>query len=55
MSIIGNLIFSVIIGFLISLVWVILECIVYKEPQPRVIDDIMVLIFMIVIFVLRSF
>lgn len=39
------IILTCIITILYSLIWMILERAIYKEIQPRIVDDIMMLLF----------
>lgn len=46
--------FTLIIGFLIGIAWQLLEVAFYGEVQPRKVDDIILLVFMVIIFILKS-
>lgn len=37
---------TIIISLCLSMVWQLLELIIYKEVQPRAVDDIMMLVYM---------
>lgn len=53
MNILGALGFTLLIGFLIGIAWELLELAIYKQIQPRIVDDIILVVFMVIIFILK--
>lgn len=49
-----DLIFTLVIGFLMGIAWELLELAIYKQVQPRLVDDIIFIAFLIIIFILKN-